>query len=503
MDPFLVLALGLIVLGSVSVVYVIRASNQPPLPGPGLLEYLPGGLVFPMFWDSRKATEVLDVLAETYGDVFQLWLGPRRVVMTSVPDDLVQMSSNSAKFQRPDRIPAVFKQLAPGGLFTLRGKSHRDLKRELTKTFNPGMLTSEKFQDHLMDAIAELCDFIQLVADERHPKPSSVIDVSKLLVITTIRVITNVALGIDMDREDRLQFADIVNTMADELMKEMIYPFRDVLAHFGARNTLVQNRIKIHEVARKVIDMRKEQADECRSENEEPHFMDSSFSNENDNEETMVSIVTEIVLAGSHTTAQTIAWSIYETCCFPNAMLKIEKELAAYGKNRSPGVPFSIKDLESLPYLTAVWKETCRLHTIGPVIGRAATDDVSLRGSGIKLPKGSEIHGHFRRTQRHSQIWADPNLFRPERWISSQKPSQQVSKGAFMPFGIGQLSCPGRFLADCEGPLILAELHRRFKFILACDADELQTVSCFVDTPKYINEEMKVEMGVPVHVMIR
>lgn len=503
MDVLSILGLVLALLIFIPVFYVLRESNRPPLPGPGLLEYLPNGLVYPMFKDAGNFTDVMEKLGDTYGNVFSLWLGPGRVIVTSVPADLVHMSSNSQVFQRTKMIQHVFNLLAPGGVFTMRGEAHRAVRRKLRDSFNHTMLKS--FHPHMTEAIDELCESLAAAAPKENGSPAQVVDMSEFLAVTTFRVITNVAFGSNMDRARRLEFMDNVIGITEEMMLEYIrYPVRQALSRFGSRNKLYEHRRKILNACNQFIQQRVAETKE-ETKAREPNILDAILDLEDHPAEAVASLTVEFAIAGSHTTNQILVWSIYETCCNPRVVSEIVNELSTHLGDRPMSDPLSLEDMQSLPYMTSVWKETCRLHAVGSSISRRVMKDVTLKGSGIRVPKDSEIYGHFRRSQMDPDIWKKPKSFLPERWGSGtgKREGERVPPGAYMPFGVGQFSCAGRFLADYEGPLILAELHRRFKFALACEPSEVKNFTSFVDTPRYTNKETGVEMGVPVRVQLR
>lgn len=217
------------------------------------------------------------------------------------------------------------------------------------------------------------------------------------------------------------------------------------------------------------------------------------------------SIAAEFGVGGSHTSNQMISWCLYETCRNPRVMNKLEIEISEVVGDRSDDEPISFEDLQDLQYMIKTWKETCRMHPMGPFLNRITTKALTLKGSGVHVAKGTNVLAFYQRCQMDSRIWKDPTKFMPERWGSGteRREGDLAPPGAFVPFGVGAFSCPGRFLADYEGPLILAEMHRRFKFSLACSPGEIQSCTAFVESPRYINQEKTIDMGVPLRIQRR
>lgn len=449
----------------------------------------------------------MNKLGDVYGDIFSLWLGSTPVIVTSVPQDVVQVMSAVEDFERPPEIQAVFHAVAPGGIFTMPVNPHRKLKRKLRDSFNHTMLRG--FHQHMTHAIEELCHSLTNATENGNEGVSDIVDISQVLSLTTFRVITNVAFGSNMNRSERLEFADAMNNVMPEMMKDyMGYPLRQALTVFGSRRKLLLYKTRIHDACHKFI---KKRLAETMAEREvrESDMLDAVLSLEEHPLETLKSITAEFGVGGSHTSNQMLVWCIYETCCNPRVMSKIENEIVKVLGTRPKSDPISFDDIGKLPYMMKVWKETCRMHPMGPFLNRKTTRDLTLKGSGIQVSKGTSILAFYQRCHMNPKVWRDPEVFKPERWGSGseRKEGDRAPPGTYVPFGVGTFSCPGRFLADYEGPLILAELHRRFKFTLACKPEEIRSCTAFVETPQYIGKSMNIgrgtTMGVPVRLQQR
>ncbi|HWI12156.1 MAG TPA: cytochrome P450, partial [Burkholderiaceae bacterium] len=69
-------------------------------------------------------------------------------------------------------------------------------------------------------------------------------------------------------------------------------------------------------------------------------------------------------------------------------------------------------------------------------------------------------------SERH---FAEPQAFRPERWLAEAGPAQAASTSAAkrvsMPFGAGPRVCPGRYLALLEIKMAMAMLLAHFDIV--------------------------------------
>ena len=66
---------------------------------------------------------------------------------------------------------------------------------------------------------------------------------------------------------------------------------------------------------------------------------------------------------------------------------------------------------------------------------------------------------------RHRKLWAEPDLFRPERFAPENR--GKISRFAYLPFGAGARVCVGMGFAMQEMLLSLVMIARRFRVTLA------------------------------------
>ncbi len=153
-----------------------------------------------------------------------------------------------------------------------------------------------------------------------------------------------------------------------------------------------------------------------------------------------------LLFAGHETTATAIAWAIYWVNYLPEVKQKLLAELATIGTERDPIV------ISRLPYLNAVCSETLRIYPVGMLtFPRIATQPVSLQGYDIE--PGTMISGCIYLTHHREDIYPEPHLFKPERFLE-----RQFSPYEFVSFGGGSRRCIGMALAQLELKLVVLEL---------------------------------------------
>lgn len=117
-------------------------------------------------------------------------------------------------------------------------------------------------------------------------------------------------------------------------------------------------------------------------------------------------------------------------------------------------------DLNKLPYLHAVVKETLRLQPPAPLLPRmVVTNDISL--GGFSVPIGAYILVNLWAIGRDPAVWHEPKEFVPERFLGNQAIDFRGHNFSYKPFGAGRRMCPGQDFATRLVPLLLASLLHR------------------------------------------
>ncbi|KAH1089694.1 hypothetical protein J1N35_016951 [Gossypium stocksii] len=168
-----------------------------------------------------------------------------------------------------------------------------------------------------------------------------------------------------------------------------------------------------------------------------------------------------LFVAGTDTTSNTLEWAMAEVLQNPHVFLEVKKELdQVIGK----GKPIEESDINRLPYLQAIIKETFRMHPAVPLLlPRRAGSDIDL--CGFHVPEGSQVLVNAWAIGRDPSLWENPNSFMPERFLGSEIDVKGRDFG-LIPFGAGRRICPGLPLANRMLYLILGSLINSFDWKL-------------------------------------
>mmetsp|Transcript_19549 Transcript_19549/g.77907 ORF Transcript_19549/g.77907 Transcript_19549/m.77907 type:complete len:461 (-) Transcript_19549:1103-2485(-) len=183
------------------------------------------------------------------------------------------------------------------------------------------------------------------------------------------------------------------------------------------------------------------------------------------------------LVAGHDTTSHSLAFCLYNLACNPNVEAIMTEEVERVLGDRA--VP-SYDDCQNLPYTTAVWKETLRLHPVAATgTMRDAVEDLTLP-SGHVVARGAEFLIPLYVLHRNPDYWEDPLVFKPERFLTKKRPSPFV----YMPFSVGPRNCIGQGFAGFEGVATLAALVKRYKMKLAVETNEVNEFHAMVMRPR-------------------
>eukprot|EP00884_Botryococcus_braunii_P004719 jgi/Botrbrau1/14248/Bobra.0381s0009.1 len=217
-----------------------------------------------------------------------------------------------------------------------------------------------------------------------------------------------------------------------------------------------------------------------------------------------------IIYAGHDTTGHTIGWTLFEILRNKEVEARVLKELDSLGLLASPTDPnprdICPDDLNKLPYLNAVIKESMRYHQVVPLATYRINheQDVVLK-SGLVIPRHTAVYAMSVGVHLNPLAFPDPLKFDPERWLEPNAdyvkveykewesfpgaagrlpitssgvrssatdvdPAELQARGyvhRFLPFAYGRRDCIGLSMAKVAVFSVLVRLLGNFRFRLA------------------------------------
>jgi cytochrome P450 family 135 len=143
-----------------------------------------------------------------------------------------------------------------------------------------------------------------------------------------------------------------------------------------------------------------------------------------------------LLLAGHETTATGLAWTL--------DLVLHDARVRARAQD------------EDDRYLDAVVKESLRIRPVIPGVGRVVRERPFAIG-GYEVPVGVEINPSIRGIHRRGDLYPNPQVFSPERFLEQGAPDTYT----WVPFGGGTRRCLGASFALTEMRVVLARVLER------------------------------------------
>jgi cytochrome P450 len=207
--------------------------------------------------------------------------------------------------------------------------------------------------------------------------------------------------------------------------------------------------------------------------------------------------VPTFLVAGHETTSTATTWALYALTQNQAAQTKLRTELLTVTSNPTTD------ELNALPYLDYVVRETLRLHTPVPTTMRMAVKDDALplktpyvdsKGvahDAIRVRKGDMIFIPILALNRSRELWGeDSREFKPERWESLPEAVGSIPGvwGNILTFLGGPRACIGYRFALLEMKVLLFTLVRAFEFELAVPAKDIIKKTSVVQRPVVLSD---------------
>ncbi|KXN81295.1 O-methylsterigmatocystin oxidoreductase [Leucoagaricus sp. SymC.cos] len=146
---------------------------------------------------------------------------------------------------------------------------------------------------------------------------------------------------------------------------------------------------------------------------------------------------------GADTTVSTVQSFFMAMALYPEVQRKAQKELDAVLNGRLP----EFNDRPSLPYINAMVKESMRWQLVAPLAVPHKTSEAD-EYNGYYIPKGTLVIGNEWSMLHDPEVYKDPEVYNPERFLKDGKIDPTVRDPIVAFFGFGRRICPGRFFAE-------------------------------------------------------
>lgn len=176
----------------------------------------------------------------------------------------------------------------------------------------------------------------------------------------------------------------------------------------------------------------------------------------------------DMFTGGTETSSSSLDWVMTELMRNPQAMTKVQAEIRQVMKGRS-NTSIEEEDIQKMNYLKLVIMESHRLHPQGSILPRLSRESCQI--SGYTIPKKMKVLVNVWAIQRDPKYWADPETFKPERFLDQPTLDFTGNDSRYLPFGSGKRVCPGIAFGSATVALPLVQLLYNFDWKLTDDVD--------------------------------
>jgi cytochrome P450 len=322
------------------------------------------------------------------------------------------------------------------GLFAVNGEEHRRHRRLMSPFF-----TRSRVESYLGQ--------MQQAADEMITRwrPGRTLDMHRELMDLTVRISARTLLGLDMDSHQ-----PIVRAGAESL-RLVLSPWALLLPFYVPGLPywrLVESLRSFNSQMRSLIEQRRSAGaglpdvltQLVQASDEEGSLSDAEVVGH-----------ASVVYAASHeTTGNALTWALFLLSQHPTWHRAASTEVRSTLRADVP----TLAELDELPLLDNVIRETLRIAPAAPWTTRIAAEDGLLGGHFI--PRGTEIVVSIFHTHRDEAVYERPDTFDPARWETIRPDVFQ-----FNAFSAGTRACIGSGFALLEMKTVLAMILKRYR----------------------------------------
>ncbi len=381
-----------------------------------------------------------------YGDVFQMNILNRRMIVAIHPDAVRQVTvSNRRNYDKLHSYDIVRKFILGNGLLASNGELWRRQRRLMAPFYTPkGVQAYGEIM--LRDG--------QRLRERWSRLNGRTVHIGEEMTYVTASIILRAMFSLDTD-EAIIRMKDAVETMIGYAGRNQTGIEIPLWIPTRANRAYVKARQAVHSYIQAVIAQRRELPEVDWPNDLLTRLMQArdDETGEPMSEELLRDESVTTFFAGHETTARTMTYAWYALAQHPHVADKLHAELDAVLGERTP----TLGDLHLLPYTLQVIKEVLRLYPPAPFYVRDAIDPDQL---GEFNTRGLPVLLSPYYTHRHPDFWEHPLQFDPDRWTPEKE--ADMHPYAYHPFAAGQRVCIGNNFSLLESHILLSLLAREY-----------------------------------------
>nr|XP_046257197.1 cytochrome P450 1B1 isoform X2 [Scatophagus argus] len=422
----------------------------------------PGPIAWPIIGNAAQVGKAPHLyftrMAKKYGNVFQIKLGCRTVVVLngdSIKQALVKQGIEFAG--RPDFTSFQYVSNGDGLAFntiTDWWKVHRKVAQSTVRMFSTGNLHTKKtFEHHVLCEIGELLRvFVGKTEAQQYFQPMT------YLVVSTANIMSAVCFGKRYSYEDE-EFRQVVgrnDQFTQTVGAGSIVDVMPWLQYFpNPIKTIFDNFKKLNMdfgvfVRNKVIEHRKTiQSSTIRDMTDAFIVALDQLSEKTGlsfGKDYVIPTVGDVFGASQDTLSTALQWIILMLVKYPEMQQRLQQEVdKVVDRSRLP----SIEDQPQLPYIMAFIYEVMRYTSFIPLtIPHSTTTDTTIMG--YTVPKNTPIFINQWSINHDPALWSHPETFDPKRFLDQNGALNKNLTSNVLIFSLGKRRCIGEELSKLQ-----------------------------------------------------
>lgn len=415
----------------------IHASKT--IPGPRALPLLGWRAnIFKLYTDPFK---YLNWLYRTYGNVVTLASGDTSYICAFGAEMNFALLSNPTLFEvsaGPVEKIAKSSALARVGgnsLQMMNGEKHRQQRRLMQPVFHKQQIG--RLQDDMVALTAQMLESWQ---------GRSEIQLYREMELLTRDIVVKTLFGLH-DKAEIEHLGTLLEGMVSAILFALLIPLNIPGTPYARTQHMAE---ELEKTLKAMIERKRSHpaTNDLLSTLIQAHDEDGAMLNDTE----LISHAFTLFTAGHATTTDALTWTLFLLSQHPDVLANLLDEL----EGKLHGEPPTFEQLNHLPLLDHVVKESLRLLPPGGIGQRKATDACEL--GGYEIPKGTTIIYSEFLTHRLPELYEQPARFLPERWATLNRTAYE-----YLPFSAGQHRCIGAEFALLEEKIALAMVVQRYR----------------------------------------
>uniref|UniRef100_A0ACD5V4Q9 Uncharacterized protein n=1 Tax=Avena sativa TaxID=4498 RepID=A0ACD5V4Q9_AVESA len=467
-------AVGVAAITSVRMDSKKRPNAPPEIPGLPLIGNL-------LQLKGTKPHKTFAKWSETYGPIYTTMLGVAPTLVLNSTELVREAMVDKYSSISTRKLTKAFEVISRDKMMVSMsdyGDFHKMVKRFAMAGFL-GPAAQRQFRDTRMQMMDNMVNTFRTSAIE---EPNATQDFRKVFRAELFRLNMLQSFGEDVSsiyveelgREvSATELCDImvVDTLLSlaEVDWRDFFPFLSWVPNKGFEEKVIPSEARRSAVTRALINLRRKrlesgEANVC--------YLDTLLAENTLTEEELIMMSWEVILGGTDTTLMTTEWAMFELAKNPEIQDRLYQEI----KEVCGDETLTEDHLPRLPYLKAVFYETLRRHSPGPILPpRFIHEDTTL--GGYQVAGGTDVILNIYGCNHDPNEWEKPEQWRPERFLDASRFDDNYKPIAF---GAGKRICGGMAQATTIASTSIGRFVQEFTWRLKKGDEDNEETAHFV-----------------------